>query len=173
MVLKCFDYKTTFLDTHSKIPTDSHINVSKAIAWTRCQAQKDAVKNKTCLVWQPSQYHFLVWQHFILNFVVFYSNTYIYMYIYIYIFTYTKYWHVDTENIMIYVQVVRTKCAKLISNMFIYYIQNLTFRITIYNAKHAHNTQLHFQNQYKTNGGSLQSTFPIYLYGPPLTGQQF
>ena len=46
----CFDHKTTFLDTHRKIPLDSHICASRPSVWTRSQAQERSFKKEDIIL---------------------------------------------------------------------------------------------------------------------------
>ena len=71
---KCFDHKTAFPETHSKIPPDSRIYASNAIAQRRLQTQKSNLKKQ--------RLGFAAYVIPVLIYIYIYSHIYIYTYIY-------------------------------------------------------------------------------------------
>ena len=114
-------------------------------------------------------------------FVYSYSYTF-HIYIYIYICIYTKYKHLNTKIMMLFVWICFDKCATAISNMSYIQIFQLdlirTFKITIHNAKRTRHINIHDQHGIsnfniftnKNNGRSFVSARSGYLLWTALGG---
>ena len=105
----CFDHKTTFLDTHSKISLDSHIYASRAIVRTRPKAPKSNL-NKTN-AWSNSLCNTIFF-----NYLTF-PNMYIYAFINIYIYSF--YLYVYIIHIYIYICIQKKICIYIYIYIYI------------------------------------------------------
>ena len=84
LISKCFDHGTTCMDTHSKIPPDRHIYVSKSIVWTRFQPPKSNLNKQTLTMLAFAANELWIFSYFRkTSFGLLYILTYWYTYIFI------------------------------------------------------------------------------------------